>query len=232
MCDNYLPKMLTNVLDQHPEPYCIKNTDSVYIYANNSLAKLIGVRSPKDFLHKSEFEFNSRLTENEDVVKEWQYQDRVVCESKKNLRVLELHPTAITHPYLVVKIPFYDNFNQCVGVLSYGKTLKNFVPNRYIYGRFTGSLLLNKPDDFFTEKESEMIFLILQGGGYKSIAEKLLLSLRTVESTFQALYEKVGVSHFDDFSEFCFKNNYNRYFPKRFIENKTILFLDDLTTIE
>ncbi|MBG6247596.1 MULTISPECIES: hypothetical protein [Symbiopectobacterium] len=85
MRDNYLPKMLTNVLDQHHEPYCIKNSDSIYIYANNSLAKLIGVRTPKDFLYKSEFEFNSSLTENEDVVKEWQYQDRVVRESKKHL---------------------------------------------------------------------------------------------------------------------------------------------------
>lgn len=75
--------MLTNILDQHPEPYCIKNTDSIYIYANHSLANLIGVRTPKDFLHKNEFEFNSRLTENEDIVKEWQYQNRIVYESKK-----------------------------------------------------------------------------------------------------------------------------------------------------
>lgn len=111
MYNNHLPKILTNVLDQHPEPYCIKSVDSIYIYANHSLARLIGLRTPKDLLHKSEFEFNSRLTENEDVVKEWQFQDRIVCESKKTLQVLEIHPHAIIHPYLVVKIPFYDDFD-------------------------------------------------------------------------------------------------------------------------
>ncbi len=225
-CDYHLPKMLINVLDQHPEPYCIKNVDSVYVYANSPLAKLIGLRTPKDFLHKSEFEINSRLTENEDVVREWQYQDRVVFESKKNLQVLEVHPNAIVHPYLVVKIPFYDEFNQCIGVLTYGKTLKNLATNIFINRRCTGSLLLDKPDDFFTEKECEMIFWVLQGDSYKSISDKLSLPLRTVESTFQKLYEKVGVSHFDDFSEFCYKNNYNRYLPKRFMENKAILFMD------
>lgn len=71
--DDYLPRMLTNVLDQFLESYLIKDLDSKYIYANLGLAKLVGVYSPNDVLHKTESEFNSRLIENEDVVKEWHY---------------------------------------------------------------------------------------------------------------------------------------------------------------
>lgn len=223
--DSYhLPKMLTNFLDQHPEPYCIKKTDSTYIYANISLAKLIGVRAPSAFLHKNEFEFNSRLTENEDTVREWQYQDQLVCESKKILSVLEIHPDAVIHPYIVVKIPFYDNANKCVGILTHGNTLKNFMPNEFVNTRSPRSLLLNKLDDFFTEKESEVVFLMLQGKTCKNIADALSLSSHAVEVIFQKLYAKVGVSHRDDFAEFCYQRNYNRYLPKRFMENRTILF--------
>ncbi|MCW2488610.1 PAS domain-containing protein [Candidatus Symbiopectobacterium sp. NZEC127] len=222
--DDYLPRVLVNVLDQHHDPYCIKGLDSRYIYANLSLAKLIGVRTPNDFLHKTEFEFNSRLTENEDVVKEWQYQDKLVSDSKNTLSTLEVHPDAVDYPYIVRKIPFYDKNNQCVGIVTYGKTLQTFTPNDFVNGRCPGSLLLNRPDGFFTEKECEIIFLKLQGRTCKAIGDILFLSPRTIESALQRLYTKVGVSHFDDFAEFCHNKNYHRYLPRRFLECKRAMF--------
>lgn len=222
--DNYLPKMLTNVLDQLPDPYLIKGLDSRYIYANLGLAKLVGVRSPNDVLHKTEFEFNSRLTENEDVVKEWHYQDDVVGTTRKKLSMLEIHPGAVNYPYIVKKLPFYDDDNQCVGVITYAKTLQTFTPNDFINGRCPGSLLLHKPDDFFTERECEIIFLKLQGRTCKNIGDMLFLSRRTIESNLQRLYSKVGVSHFDDFSEFCHNKNFHRYLPNRFLSCKREVF--------
>ncbi|MFT8211591.1 MAG: transcriptional regulator [Symbiopectobacterium sp.] len=171
--DNYLPRMLTNVLDQPPDPYLIKGLDSRYIYANLGLAKLVGVRSLNDVLHKTEFEFNSRLTEDENVVKEWLYQDSLVGTTRKKLSMLEIHPGAVSYPYIVRKLPFYDDNNQFVGVITYGKTLETFTPSDFINGRCPGSLLLHKPDDFFTERECEIIFLKLQGRTCKNIGDML-----------------------------------------------------------
>ncbi|MBT9429714.1 MULTISPECIES: helix-turn-helix transcriptional regulator [Symbiopectobacterium] len=102
--------------------------------------------------------------------------------------------------------------------------MKSFVPNRYIHGRFTDSLLLNKPDDFFTERECEIIFLKLQGRTCKSIGDMLFLSPRTIESYLQRLYAKVGAYHFDDFAEFCHNKNFHRYLPNRFLSCKCEVF--------
>lgn len=221
---NYLPRMLTNILDQLPDPYFIKDLNSMYIYANLPTAKLAGLRSPNDFLHRTEYELCSRLTENEDVVKEWQFQDKQVGSSKKGLSMLEVHPEAVSYPYIVKKMPFYDDNNKCVGVVTYAKTLQTFTPNDFINGRCPGSLLLNRPDNFFTEKECEIIFLKLQGRTCKAIGDMLFLSPRTIESALQRLYNKVGVSHFDDFAEFCHNKNYHRYLPRRFLECKRAMF--------
>lgn len=222
-----LSRVLVNLLDQYPDPYFIKDLKSSYIYANLPTAKLAGLRSPNDFLHKTEFELHSRLTENEEVVKAWQSQDKQVSSSRNVLSMLEIHPDAVDYPYIVKKIPFYDEENVCIGVLTYTRNLETFTPNDFINGRRPGSLLLNKPDEFFTERECEVIFLKLQGQTCKNIGAILYLSPRTVESTMQRLYTKVGVSHFDDFAEFCHNKNYHRYLPRRFIEYKRIMFEND-----
>lgn len=218
------PRMLTNVLDQFPDPYFIKDLNSRILYANLAIAKLAGVRSPNDLLYKTESEVQSRLSENEEVVREWHYQDQQVAASKKGLTMLEVHPDAVDFPYIVRKYPFYDENNACIGVLTYCRNLETFTPNDFINGRSPGSLLLNKPDDLFTERECEIIFLKLQGQTCKSIGNILFLSPRTIESTLLRLYTKVGVNHFDDFADICQARNYHRYLPKRFLDYKRIMF--------
>ncbi len=87
-----------------------------------------------------------------------------------------------------------------------------------------GSLLLNKPDHFFTERECEVMFFRLQGLSYKDVSDRLNLSIRTLENDMQILYQKVNVSIFDDFRDFCVARNYHRYLPKRFIHSEYVEF--------
>ncbi|MCW2488884.1 transcriptional regulator, partial [Candidatus Symbiopectobacterium sp. NZEC127] len=108
---------------------------------------------------------------------------------------------------------------QCKGIVVYCKNIEGFAFNELFASHLSGSFLLTKPDDFFDEKESEIIFLKLQGQMSKSIARRLVSSPLDVENMLQELYYKAGVKHFDDFSEFCNKRNYHRYLPRRFIES-------------
>ncbi|MFS2222191.1 helix-turn-helix transcriptional regulator [Pantoea sp. B65] len=219
-----LPRMLTRTLDQLPEPYIIKDLESRFIYANQAVAKLFSLRAPDDMLYKQEHEFQSPLTENEFVVDEWQAQDRKIAQVRKPLIMLEMHPGAVDYPYLVRKVPFYDDNNSCQGVITYCRNLEVFTLKDFVKGNSPGSLLLTKPDDFFTEKECEIIFLKLQGMTSKEVGNRLHLSSRTVDNRMMRLYNKTGVNHFDDFSEFCEQRNYNRYLPKKFILQQKITF--------
>lgn len=219
-----LPKMLTSVLDQLPEPYIIKDLESRYIYANQAVAKLFSVRTPDDMLYKQEYEFKSPLSENDVIIDEWQDQDRKIFHARKPLVMLEIHPKAVDYPYLVRKLPFYDNNNDCKGVITCCRNLEVFTLKDFVKGNTPGSLLLSKPDDFFTEKECEIIFLKLQNMTSKEVGERLNISPRTVDNRLMRLYDKAGVNHFDDFSGFCEQRDYHRYLPKRFILQQKISF--------
>lgn len=219
-----LPKMLTSVLDQLPEPYIIKDLQSRYIYANQAVAKLFSLRAPEDMLNKQEYEFKSPLSENELIVDEWQAQDRKISVGRKPLVMLEIHPKAVDYPYMVRKLPFYDNDNHCKGVITCCRNLEVFTLKDFVKGNTPGSLLLTKPDSFFTEKECEIIFLKLQGMTSKEVGARLHISSRTVDNRLMRLYDKTGVNHFDDFSGFCEKRDYHRYLPKKFIQQQKLTF--------
>ncbi|MBG6244320.1 transcriptional regulator [Candidatus Symbiopectobacterium sp. 'North America'] len=219
-----LPKMLTSLLDQHSDAYFIKGLDSRFIYANLSAVKKMGLQSLNDLLYKNENDLSSRLTENKDIIKEWQWQDRQVASSRKKLDTLEVNPEAVNSPYMVRKFPFYNENNKCQGVVIYYKALEDFSYTQLLGGNSTGSFLLTKPDDFFTEKECEVIYLSLQGQTPKSIASRLVCSVRDVECSFQEIYNKACVKHYDDFYEFCYRRGYHRYLPRCFISSRFIMF--------
>lgn len=226
-----LPKVLTLLLDQHNEAYFIKGMDSRFIYANSSVAKKVGVHSPSDLIDKTEENIQSRLTEDLNIVKEWQWQDNFVITTRRKLITLEINPKAVDCPYIVRKYPFYNENNQCIGVLTNCRTLETFSPSEFINGQRPGSFLLTKPSDFFTENECEIIFLNLQEKTIESIANRLLYPISFVENVLQKIYHRANVTHFDDFTDFCHHRNYHRYLPKRFIESRTILFNDNINLV-
>lgn len=222
-----LPKILTNTLDQLHDPYVIKDLESRFIYANHSVAKLFGLRSPRHMLDKQENEIQSPLTESPTIVDEWQQQDRRVMQSKKHISMLEIHPKQLEYPYIIRKLPFYNEKDECIGVVMYSRNLECFNLKKYIRINTPSSLLLNKPDDFFTEEECEVVFLKLQRMTSKEIGHILQLSPVAVDERLALLYKKTNVNHSDDFSAFCHQRNYHRYLPASFIQQQKNVFKKD-----
>ncbi|WP_053115863.1 PAS and helix-turn-helix domain-containing protein [Winslowiella iniecta] len=226
--DIIIPEMLTRSLDLLPDPYCIRTPEGRFLYANLATAKLAGLKSAQIIMERIDYEIPSLLFEDENNLEAWRYQDRKIIANRKPLAMLEIHPNAVNTPYICRKVPFYDNQNQCIGSFCSIKYLEVFSPNDFVKGKLPGSLLLNKPDDFFTEKECEIIFFRLQGMSSKDIAAILFLSPRTIENRLANMYSKAGVGHLDDFREFCEKRNLHRYLPQRLISHKRIGFNSDI----
>ncbi|MDR3432430.1 MAG: PAS domain-containing protein [Rouxiella aceris] len=222
-----LPKMLTRTLDQLPAPFFIRDKSLRFIYANMALVKFVGLRSADAIIGRMDDEIPASLFDNPESAKHWQEQVKYVVNTQKRISLLEVHPGAVDSPYLSKKVPFYNENNQCVGMVGSIKYLEIFSANDYIRGRLPGSLLLEKPDELFTEKECEVIFLKLQGMTSKNIGQMLCKSSRTIENTLQRIYSKCGVSHFDDFSYFCEQRNLHRYLPQRFLDPKRFVFEND-----
>lgn len=199
--------------------------DSRFLYVNLPVVKFVGLRIPAEMKEKYYEEVKAPIFENEQTIQAWKDQDQYLLNNPdKNLRMLEIHPNGVSCPFIDKKIPIHNENNECIGIINHIKFLEVYRPNDLIKGKLLGSLLLSKPDDFFTEKECEIIFLKLQGMTSKAIARALHRSSRTIENIIQELYDKTGVNNAMDFAEFCEKRNLHRYLPHCFISPKRLSF--------
>ncbi len=157
-----MPHSLTSSFDKMPEPFGIKNLESRYVYTNQAVIDIYGLKNKADVIGKTEYEIKSRLSESDDSSKEFVRQDRQVSNSGNSLLSLEIHPLAVDYPYIVNKIPYMNDDDECVGVLAYSRKLEVYSLIRLCERPYAGSLLLNKPDNFYTERECEIMFFRLQ----------------------------------------------------------------------
>ncbi len=228
-----LSQMMTRTFDQLSDPVAIVSPDSRYLYMNMASVKLCRLKSPAEATGKYYPEVKVPLFENEQAVAQWQQQDRRIAANPLNeLMMLEVHRGATDSPFILKKISLYNEDNQFVGIVHHMKYLDIFRPNDFIMGKLPGSLLLNRPDDFFTEKECEIIFLKLQRMTSKAIAEILNRSPGTIDNMVQELYSKAGVNNITDFAEFCEKRDLHLYLPHRFIDPQRFSFDNGCGSIE
>jgi len=207
-----------------PDLFSIQTYEGFILYANPALAKLCGLKSPRYMIEKKDIEIPSRLYEDQDSLTSWHLQDKKITEEKKSLSTIEIHPDSATSPYLMQKKPFYNNNGERVAVFCTGKYLENFIPNEFFNSKLSGSLLLTKPSQLFTEKECEIIFCKLQGMSRKETGQALPLSHRTVENRLKNMHDKAEVNNSHDFRIFCEKTNLHRYIPRQIISYRRIGF--------
>lgn len=223
--DEQIIATLARTFDRFSDPICIASTDARYLYVNMPVVKLIGLSTPADFCDKYYEEVQAPIYENEKVVGDWKEQDQFILKNPlQDIRMLEIHPGDVSCPYINRKVSVLNEENECIGIINHVKFLEVYRPNDFIKGKLPGSLLLNRPDDFFTERECEIIFLKLQGISSKTIASMLCRSHRTIENSIHNMYQKAGVNNSMDFDEFCEKLNLHRYLPQRFINPEQHVF--------
>ncbi|MEA9393264.1 PAS domain-containing protein [Acerihabitans sp. TG2] len=219
-----LSKCTRSLLDQLNFSFIIRNKEGRLIYCNQATAELYGVKSPSCAMGKLDNEIKSKLFDDVEVVDGFSKQYKKTWETETSYSTLELHPTAVDYPYIFHKIPFFNNNKECVGMFGYDKKLNVYSINDFIKRNLPGSLLLTKPDDYFTERQCEIFFYRLQGLKAKEVAKRLHLAANTFNNYMQTLYDKVGANNLDEFIEFCEKRNYHRYLPKRFLTSEAITF--------
>ncbi|WP_413727924.1 PAS domain-containing protein [Sodalis sp. RH19] len=223
-----IPNSMRYAFDQLKTPYGIRDLSARLIYCNQAAADLLGAKSPADIIGKYDCEIDNNLFAVDGVVDEFDNQYKRVIKTQEQFSTLELHPHAVDYPYIFRKMPFYNDNHECVGMFGYNIELTVYSLNDYVKGHMPGSLLLNKPDDTFTERECEIMFYRLQGLKSKEAAERLNLSLNTFNNYMQRIYIKARVTDIGELREFCEKHRYNRYLPKRFLTRESINFGDSI----
>lgn len=93
------------------------------------------------------------------------------------------------------------------GYEYYAKTITNILLNSYISDN--GVYASNKKDkrSNMSAREMEIFKLIAEGDSNRTIAEKLFISIRTVETHKNNIMKKVGLKTTVDLVKFAIKNN-------------------------
>ena len=104
----------------------------------------------------------------------------------------------------IIKVISFPCFFLCINIV-----IIFFVINYFSKSSYTEN---NKLTDYFkdkyqiTDKQSEIIELILEGKTYKQIAEELYISPKTVDNHVQNIYKKLNVKSKIQLSNFIYSN--------------------------
>ncbi|EKN3726367.1 TPA: PAS domain-containing protein [Yersinia enterocolitica] len=219
-----IPPQLRLLWDSSDEAWGFKDLDSRYLHANIPFLELLNL-SPKfsikglsdgDLPHPSFTKFSSQFRK----------QEQQTAITKKRTSSIEIHyfgREQKLQPYLFDKFPLLNSKKECLGIIFHGKKMDLLASEQYMNQELPFTLSLEKPDDFFTDEEFDVLFYLLQNASNKTISHRLALSEQKVEGYRSEIYLKARSYSFYDFKNFCKKNGYSHYVPQKFLEPSSII---------
>ncbi|WP_339056714.1 helix-turn-helix transcriptional regulator [Candidatus Regiella endosymbiont of Tuberolachnus salignus] len=195
----------------------IKDCESRFIYTNRAFREFLNIPARFKIEGKRDEQLPTPISE---FAPELQKQDLDTINSGQRVTLIKTHffgREKKLQPYLYEKFPLYDENNECVGTVFYGKKMDFISPQQYASRINPSGLKVAPPMKLFNKSELRIIFFILQSMSAKEIARKLYRSHRTIENNLYRMYQKSAVSSLKEFKKFCQKAGFDRYIPPEFI---------------
>ncbi|WP_340611389.1 helix-turn-helix transcriptional regulator [Xenorhabdus bharatensis] len=203
-----------------------KDHTSRFIYANKKHNELLCL--PKGYNIEGRFdgEIPSCTSNFQD---EFQRQDRRVEALEDRVTSIEIHAfdnLPYLQPWYCDKYPLMDENGVCRGTIFHGRPVDTITLERLDKINVQTSLVFTPPSEFFSKREWEIVFYILQGLPTKEIAERLFLSQRTIANHIQNIYQKTGIKCKRDLVDYCYENNIANYIPESFFRGSMSFTLE------
>jgi len=154
-----LPDSIIRLFNQLTVPFVVRDKESRLIYANQHVADIYCVKSPKSIIGKFDCEITCKFFEPKGVVAEFDKQYKHTWQTEQAYSTLELHPNALDYCYIFHKMPFLDDDGKCIGMFGYDEIINIYTLNNYVKGKMPGSMLLTKPDDFLPNANAKSCFI-------------------------------------------------------------------------
>ncbi|KTL60897.1 LuxR family transcriptional regulator [Photorhabdus laumondii subsp. laumondii] len=220
-----ISSQVINTMEQSNEPWGIKDKNSCFIYANQACKHVQNISSSFDYegLYDYDLPWNGA-----EFAKEYMIHDKIVMEKEERMCSLITHvhgKEQILSSYFFEKNPLYHEDGSCIGTIYHGWQAQDFSFTRLFHGKLPASIMFQPPTDLFTQREWDVIFLMLQKHSSKQTGKVLNISYRTVETHISRIYGRIGVHSSDQLEEYCRTHDYHLYMPKKFIHPKNRVFL-------
>src|SRR5580698_5641981 len=114
-------KVLRALIDNVPDFMYVKDAESRFVVANASLARSMGVKSPEELLHKTDFDFYPK-----ELASAYYRDEQNVIRTKQPLfnreeQAFDAHGNKIW--VLTTKVPLYDKNGQVTGIAGVGRDI-------------------------------------------------------------------------------------------------------------
>ncbi|NHB60277.1 helix-turn-helix transcriptional regulator [Photorhabdus sp. RW14-46] len=214
-----ISSQVINTLEQSNDPWGIKDKNSCFIYGNLALKSIKNISSSFEF---EGFYDDEIPWDGAEFAKEYIAHDQKVMEKEERVCSLETHvfgKEQILSSYFCAKYPFYHEDGSCMGTIYHAWQAQDFSFTRLFRGKLPASILFQPPTDLFTQREWDVIFLMLQKYTNKQIGIMLNISYRTVENHISRICKRIGLHSSRQLEEYCRTNDYDLYVPKRFVQS-------------
>jgi DNA-binding CsgD family transcriptional regulator len=209
-----------------------KNLDSTFISMSHDFARLLGWKSEHDCPGKTDYDIPCQASE---FAHEFVKMDKQVFETGKRLLALDVQNySAGRGLVLSEKNPVKDQngkivafFHPCIDVTKVS-IFRAYACLHQFDSKFTGntfkqtSYILTKAHSPLplTDKQENVLFLLVRGKTSKEIANILHISPRTVECHIDALKNKLKCLYKSDLIEKAIDNGFLYYVPEDLQKNK------------
>lgn len=225
---------LVSIMERSDDIWGIKDCESRFVYTNRAFRDFLDIPAKFKIEGKSDDQLPTPVAK---FASELQKQDRETIKTGQRVTLIKTHffnREKKLEPYLYEKFPLYDEKNECVGTVLYGRKMDFISLPQYVEELTTSecelkspkALLLEPPSKLFTKKQLKVVFYALQSLSAKEIGRKLDRSNRTIENYLQAIYRTARVNSLPEFKKFCKKEGFDRYIPEELISPK-IQFIEN-----
>ncbi|BAE75714.1 hypothetical protein SGP1_0007 (plasmid) [Sodalis glossinidius str. 'morsitans'] len=139
---------------------------------------------------------------------------------KLPLSLLSTLPGGYKEPPQPWRFDFFPRFDEkdvYEGAFFYAQPFLFLSLLEYIEGELPYPVVLSQPNDMFTDREWDVLFLSLQRLSCKEIAKWLDIAVKTAEVHLSNTYNKDDVHHANQLRLFCREKGINRYLPPKFL---------------
>jgi DNA-binding CsgD family transcriptional regulator len=199
-----IPEAIKQRLEKNPNACGIKDATSVFRYANDHYARIMGFKHSKDIFGRTDFDMPCGTTHCAPL---FRAQDQEVLKSQKKMRILDIHPFSGGEwkAYIFTKTPYFTPEGDLGGTFFHGEECTHssilelgsllaktsidsgtnplLGQNSYLLGSIPTSIMLSP-------RQKEILFFLIRGHSLKHIAATLNVTISTVSEHVEKLKGK------------------------------------------
>ncbi|MHA6311755.1 helix-turn-helix transcriptional regulator [Pantoea sp. S-LA4] len=219
-----LPASLIEMFEHDPiVGWAVKDNNSRFVYVNNTFKTWQTLSNRYNYEGRNISEIPVPVAEFSELFNQ---QEREIERTGHPVRAITTHiqgKEKIMQPAYNVQEPLYDDEHNCIGTVISVRHVRIVTPTSLLDGKIIQHATFKSPSSVFTEKEWEVVYLLVCGMKIKEISSVLAISIDAVNGRLRSCYRKTGLNSVFALTDYCRLSQFDNYIPAFFLKKGHII---------